>query len=124
MVSIKPVGILKGGKIRGRSKIVPMVVVGGHADNVTYDRKFLYKALHERSDRLGFLIPTQQEFAADVDIPYQTLSIYIDDFVRAGFMKKSGRNPALRKFRVVYHPDDCDWDAFYDFLNPHLIERR
>lgn len=116
MVKVEPMGI-----VDTRSSVIPMVMIEGRSDRLSYDREAIFNVIHEKTDRLGFLIPNQREIAADVDISYQLMNQYFDEFIKAGFMKKSGRNRALRKFRVVYHPDDCDWDAFYDFIYPdHL----
>lgn len=89
-----------------------------HSGGRLYDKEFLYRMFHEHSDRNGVLLFSQQEFAEKADIPYQQVNNVMKEFIQAGFMSKSGKNRSTRKFRVLYHPDDLDWDAFYDFIVP------
>ena len=95
------------------SSVTPMV---SNSKSRMYDKEFLYRMFHDHSDRNGVLLLTQQDLAAEADIPYQKVNAIINEFIEAGFMAKSGKNRSTRKFRVLYHPDDCDWDAFYDYI--------
>lgn len=78
----------------------------------SYDRKQILEFLNEYSDRDGFLTKTQRELAKLMGVSYQRLSVFISEFVEIGYMKKYGNHKAT-KFRVMHHPDDCDWGPEY-----------
>lgn len=87
-----------------------------------YDRRQLYEYFHENSDRHGFLVLTQKEMAAKLGMAYQVLSTIITDFIDIGYMAKEG-NGKWAKFRVLYHPDDCEWGEPFIRVNEKLRKR-
>ena len=97
------------------SSVTPML---SHDHGRLYDKEFLYRLFHEHSDRNGVLLLTQQELAKEADIPYQQVCTVMKEFIEAGYMSKAGQNRSTRKFSVLYHPDDVDWEAYLDWLVP------
>lgn len=73
-----------------------------------HDREQVYRQLWQRCDRLGMLKPTQQELAAQLELPYQRLSVIMKEFQEAGFVKKF-----RWKFQLK-DPDSLDWSRFRD----------
>jgi DNA-binding MarR family transcriptional regulator len=78
------------------------------AHGASYDRKQVLEFLNENSDSNGFLTKNCRVLAKEVGMSYQSLSLIISEFIEMGYMKKYGERRASR-FRVLFHPDDCDW---------------
>jgi DNA-binding IclR family transcriptional regulator len=69
-----------------------------------HDREQLYRKMWDNhTNRYGVLQGTQQDVAKQLGIPYQRLSLIMSEFIKLGYIKKSGHSFQLRE------PQRLDW---------------